>query len=259
MSSTLGTNGRPQGDLRKLERLWNSLWNEFRRENRVDSWCNQKMQGVAQNVPYPLPQATHIIEMETEENGQQNIGESGVTVVSRGPLVTWAKDLLADDRFTDFVKTMVICGAWSLWSRRNARRFGHDRWNPNATTGKGAGSIVMRNSQGEVLAAATQLYEHTSDALISKALVAHDGVMLAQLLSMKKVILEVDNSVMVALLLSDEGRRCAASRIVISFSTNNKELMSAAERSRACADERQRNHERAGADDAGLPVSGGAK
>jgi hypothetical protein len=71
--------------------------------------------------------------METEENGQQNIGESGVTVVSRGPLVTWAKDLLADDRFTDFVKTMVICGAWSLWSRRNARRFGHDRWNPNAT------------------------------------------------------------------------------------------------------------------------------
>jgi hypothetical protein len=51
----------------------------------------------------------------------------------------------------------------------------------------------------------------------------------------------------------------AASRIVISFSTNNKELMSAAERSRACADERQRNHERAGADDAGLPVSGGAK
>jgi hypothetical protein len=78
-----------------------------------------------------------------------------------------------------------------------------------AETGKGAGSIVMRNSQGEVLAAATQLYEHTSDALISKALVAHDGVMLAQLLSMKKVILEVDNSVMVALLLSDEGRRCA--------------------------------------------------
>jgi hypothetical protein len=157
MSSTLGTNGRPQGDLRKLERLWNSLWNEFRRENRVDSWCNQKMQGVAQNVPYPLPQVTHIIgwtqvvnhrwprvalglivthkeEMETEENGQQNIGESGVTkVVSRGPLVIWAKDLLADDRFTDFVKTMVICGAWSLWSRRNARRFGHDRWNPNAT------------------------------------------------------------------------------------------------------------------------------
>jgi hypothetical protein len=28
--------------------------------------------------------------------------------------VTWAKDLLADDRFTDSFKTMVICGAWSL-------------------------------------------------------------------------------------------------------------------------------------------------
>ena len=164
---------------------------------------------------------------------------------------------MVDDHFTDSVKTMVICGAWSLWSGRNARRFGRDRWNPYAAvshvakmledlvclkvpgpqaslrcrvkwkaplegwvkinsdaafvaeTGKGAGGVVMRNSQGEVLAAAAQLYEHIPDALTSEALAARDGVVLAQMLSMEKVILEVDNSVLVALLRSDEGRRSA--------------------------------------------------
>jgi hypothetical protein len=78
-----------------------------------------------------------------------------------------------------------------------------------AKTGKGAGGVVMRNSQGEVLAAAAQLYEHIPDALTSEALAARDGVVLAQMLSMEKVILEVDNSVLVALLRSDEGRRSA--------------------------------------------------
>jgi hypothetical protein len=171
--------------------------------------------------------------------------------------VTWAKDLLADDHFTDSVKTMVICGAWSLWSGRNARRFGRDCWNPYAVVshvakmledlvclklpgpqaslrcrvkwkaplegwvkinsddafvaemGKGAEGVVMRNSQGEVLVAAAQLYEHIPDALTSGALAARDGVVLAQMLSMEKVILEVDNSVLVALLRSEEGRRSA--------------------------------------------------
>jgi hypothetical protein len=33
--------------------------------------------------------------------------------------------------------------------------------------------------------------------------------MLAQLLSMEKVVIEVDNCVLVALIRSDEGRRCA--------------------------------------------------
>jgi hypothetical protein len=41
--------------------------------------------------------------------------------------------------------------------------------------------VVMRNSQGEILAATTHLYEHLPDALTSEA---SDGVMLAQLLSM---------------------------------------------------------------------------
>jgi hypothetical protein len=68
---------------------------------------------------------------------------------------------------------------------------------------------VMRNSRGEVLAVATQLYEHIPDSLTIEALAARDGVMLAQLLSMEKVILEVDNSVLVTLLRSGKGRRCA--------------------------------------------------
>jgi hypothetical protein len=68
----------------------------------------------------------------------------------------------------------------------------------------------MRNSRGEVLAAAAQLYEHIPDALTSEALAARDGVVLAQMLSMEKVILEVDNSVLVALLRSDEGRSAIA-------------------------------------------------
>jgi hypothetical protein len=67
--------------------------------------------------------------------------------------------------------------------------------------------VVMRNSQGEVLAAAAQLYEHIPDALTSEALAARDGVVLAQMLSVEKAILEVDNSVLVALLRSEEGRR----------------------------------------------------
>jgi hypothetical protein len=75
-----------------------------------------------------------------------------------------------------------------------------------AETDKGAGGVVMRNSYGEVLAATAQLYEHIPDALTSEALAARDGVVLVQMLSMKKVILEVDNSVLVALLRSEEGR-----------------------------------------------------
>jgi hypothetical protein len=66
--------------------------------------------------------------------------------------------------------------------------------------------VVMRNSHREVLVASAHLYEHLPDVLTSEA---SDGVMLVQLLSMEKVILEVDNCVLVALFRSDEGRRCA--------------------------------------------------
>jgi hypothetical protein len=40
---------------------------------------------------------------------------------------------LVEDKYTDSVQPMVICGVWSLRSRRNATRFGRDRWIPNAT------------------------------------------------------------------------------------------------------------------------------
>jgi hypothetical protein len=47
------------------------------------------------------------------------------------------RDLLVDERYTDSVKPMVICGVWSLWSRRNARRFGRDRRIPNVAVSHG--------------------------------------------------------------------------------------------------------------------------
>lgn len=43
--------------------------------------------------------------------------------------VTWTRDLL-DDSFLPTEKVTFICGVWSLWSGRNARRHGKERWNP---------------------------------------------------------------------------------------------------------------------------------
>ena len=169
----------------------------------------------------------------------------------------WAKDLLAGDCCSDTDAAMIICGVWSLWSGRNARRHGRDRWDPNAAvrhvaamledmmclettsmlapprqrimwkkpplgwmkvnidaafvsaTGDGAGGAVVRNSQGEIMMAAARFYKHLPDVLTSEALAARDGMMLAQDLGVEQLILELDNSTLVALLWSEDGGRCA--------------------------------------------------
>ena len=154
----------------------------------------------------------------------------------------WAKDLLAGDCCSDTDAAMIICGVWSLWSGRNARRHGRDRWDPNAVVrhvatmledmmclettsmlapprqrimwkkpplGDGAGGAVVRNFQGEIMMAAARFYKHLPDVLTSEALAARDGVMLAQELGVEQLILELDNSTLVALLRSEDGGRCA--------------------------------------------------
>lgn len=45
---------------------------------------------------------------------------------------TWTRDVLSGDFCTPSEAALIICGAWSLWSGRNARKHGKDRWNPQA-------------------------------------------------------------------------------------------------------------------------------
>ena len=78
-----------------------------------------------------------------------------------------------------------------------------------SATGDGAGGAVVRNSQGEIMMAAARFYKHLPDVLTSEALAARDGVMLAQELGVEQLILELDNSTLVALLRSEDGGRCA--------------------------------------------------
>ena len=53
--------------------------------------------------------------------------------------------------------------------------------------------------------AAARFYKHLPDVLTSEALAARDGVMLAQELGVEQLILELDNSTLVALLRSEDG------------------------------------------------------
>ena len=69
-----------------------------------------------------------------------------------------------------------------------------------SATGDGAGGAVVRNSQGEIMMAAARFYKHLPDVLTSEALAARDGMMLAQDLGVDQLILELDNSTLVALL-----------------------------------------------------------
>jgi ribonuclease HI len=45
---------------------------------------------------------------------------------------SWTRDVLAGDLCTPREAALIICGAWSLWSGRNARKHGKGRWNPQA-------------------------------------------------------------------------------------------------------------------------------
>jgi hypothetical protein len=45
---------------------------------------------------------------------------------------TWTRDLLAADMCPHKDAALIICGVWSLWTGRNARRHGRTRWSPRA-------------------------------------------------------------------------------------------------------------------------------
>ncbi|TVU37137.1 hypothetical protein EJB05_10434, partial [Eragrostis curvula] len=46
--------------------------------------------------------------------------------------VTWAKDILSGHFCSGDDANMLVCGAWSLWSGRNARNHGAKQWSPRA-------------------------------------------------------------------------------------------------------------------------------
>lgn len=45
---------------------------------------------------------------------------------------TWTRDILSGELCSPNEAALIICGAWSLWSGRNARKHGKTRWNPTA-------------------------------------------------------------------------------------------------------------------------------
>jgi hypothetical protein len=55
---------------------------------------------------------------------------------------TWTKDLLVADVCSQTDASIIICGVWSLWSGRNARRHGRTRWSPEAAV-KHVASMVQ--------------------------------------------------------------------------------------------------------------------
>jgi hypothetical protein len=45
---------------------------------------------------------------------------------------TWATDVLQPEFCNSRTTALVVCGAWTLWTGRNARRHGHKVWEPGA-------------------------------------------------------------------------------------------------------------------------------
>jgi hypothetical protein len=41
---------------------------------------------------------------------------------------TWTRDLLSGEMCSEKDGAFIICGIWSLWTGRNARRHGRDKW-----------------------------------------------------------------------------------------------------------------------------------
>jgi hypothetical protein len=68
---------------------------------------------------------------------------------------TWTLYLLGPDRLITAEAALVICGFWSLWSGRSARKHGKEKWNPRTAVrnvykiledmrGNGSTSIIQR-------------------------------------------------------------------------------------------------------------------
>lgn len=46
--------------------------------------------------------------------------------------ITWARDIMAHHEMRSDEASVLVCGAWSLWSVRNARHHGSRNWEPDA-------------------------------------------------------------------------------------------------------------------------------
>lgn len=166
---------------------------------------------------------------------------SGVVVPCLHP-ASWTTDAINTEVCAPKVAAVLVCGAWALWTGRNARRHGRKVWEPGATAryitslledlislkmpspvGKpardtkwhppeegwvklntdaafninlftGSAGVVMRDHQGQVLAAAARWFDDVPDALTAEALAAKEGLELAVENGYDRVILEVDCS-----------------------------------------------------------------
>jgi len=46
--------------------------------------------------------------------------------------LTWVQDLLTEEHCDARIAELIICGAWSLWTGRNARKHGKQNWDSAA-------------------------------------------------------------------------------------------------------------------------------
>lgn len=153
--------------------------------------------------------------------------------------VTWTWDLLAGVRYLEKDTSLIICGVWSLWSGRNARKYGKEKWNATAaikhvaamvdeqrwrkpdpgwfkvntdaafqaSTSSGTGGAVIRDGDRRLVAAAAKSYMHVVDVLTAEAMADREGLNLAVSRGCEQVVLEVDNLPLFNLLQCDRGER----------------------------------------------------
>lgn len=143
---------------------------------------------------------------------------SGVSIPSLHPS-TWAMDVLQEKVCSPSVAAMVVCGAWSLWTGRNAllqdlaslkvlpktnRPSASTAWQRpeegwvkvntdaafDATMCTGSAGVVIRDHDGLVLAAASRWLGSVPDVLTTEALAAREGLELALECGFEKAIIK---------------------------------------------------------------------
>lgn len=172
---------------------------------------------------------------------------------SASPL-SWATDIISRNICSEDDANVLVCGVWALWTGRNARSHGSGRrdpgaavrhiakiepqttrakevWKPpdpgwvkvntdgafDASSGRGAAGVILRNERGETLAAEGRKLENLGDALTAEALAARNGVLLAVAIGYNKVILELDNQSLANSLKSVENDRSPISDLLHSI------------------------------------------
>lgn len=169
----------------------------------------------------------------------------GVTIPNFHP-TTWAADVLKPEVCNSKTAALVVCGAWTLWSGRNAKRAAvrfisnmleelaslkvpkvpklvrtPEKWRcpeegwvkVNSDAGfdaaefSSSSGVVIRDHRGAVKAAAARWFDDVPDVLTAEAMAAKEGLELAVENGYDKVILEVDYCSLMVLLNGDEATR----------------------------------------------------